>query len=78
MGDKAYGSKKFIELVLSARLRPYIRLRKNFRRENEKFHIAQLFVLARFIFFNLSVLFFGVVDLSNTFSDIVSKKRAMG
>ena len=32
MGDKAYGSKKFIELVLSARLKPYVKVRESFRR----------------------------------------------
>jgi len=33
LGDKAYGSKKFIELVLSARLKSYVKVRESFRRE---------------------------------------------
>jgi len=33
LGDKTYNSKKFIELVLSAGLKAYIRLRERFRRK---------------------------------------------
>ena len=98
LGDKAYDSHEFIELVLSVGLKPYVKVRESFRRgvrseirlmckrllesgdvyrfrgliesifgeikqevgsyeRTTSFHIAQLFVLAKFILFNLGLLF---------------------
>ncbi|ADY73946.1 transposase IS4 family protein [Desulfurobacterium thermolithotrophum DSM 11699] len=99
LGDKAYDSIKFIELVLLVGLKPYIKVRETLRKgikseirlkckellesdeiyrfrgliesifgevkqdvgsyeKTKSFHIAQLFVLAKFILFNMGVLFF--------------------
>jgi len=39
-------------------------------KRTKSFHIAQLFVLAKFIFFNLGGSLFSVVDFSNTLTSI--------
>jgi len=113
LGDKAYDSVKFIELVLLAGLKPYIKIRETARmgirseirlkckellesdeiyrfrgliesifgeikqdigsyERTKSFHIAQLFVLAKFILFNVGVWVF-VWMIFQTLSFIVLK-----